>query len=381
MNIFSGSNLFKNVNNSKIISTLSERIELIRIFAEIHSDVLGDTQYYFLSKIVSTFRDYPKIQSNLIGIHLSMKQIMKQCAISIPEGAELAHYSRLENLNYLVKKSGDPAFLRLNNAAYMNDPSEGLVFISTLKECHGCDGSLLNKVYDRFVNEDTNMQASDVYLFSLTLLVDELPMWAQYGDKGHGCCLVIRNDFFDSVNEDIQHDIIGNRENGHTYVNPYIPYRVIYVKSIDNEIQLSMANVTGDDDSQSIDQIKVELDNIVKYIQAASNICQSNENLENSLIEHLRESIDQIRYLFKTTVYEYEEELRLIRYEPINSNEIQLNNASSPVPTLYVERTGENLRYSKIILGPKVEEANRIVPYLKYVDSSLEVKKSNVPFR
>ncbi|QSF44198.1 tetratricopeptide repeat protein [Paenibacillus tianjinensis] len=381
LNVLSKAILNGSSQGSPNLPVLNQELEMLRSFAEIHADVLGDTQYYFLSKIISTFKDYPEIQSNMIGIHLSMKQIMKQCAVSIPEGAELAHYSRLENLNYLVKKSDDPAYLRLNNAAYMNDPSEGLIFISTLKDCHGCDAPLLNKVYERFTNEDTNMQASDVYLFSLTLRVDDLPMWAQYGDKGHGCCLVIKNDFFDRDNDEIQHDIIGNRENGNTYVNSYIPYRVIYVKSVNNTMQLSMTKVDGEDDTDSINQIDMELKNIVGYIHAASERCHGDAGLEEALIEHLRESIDQIRYLFKTTDYEYEKELRLIRYEPVDSKEIQLNKETSPVPTLYVKRSGESLRYTKIILGPKVEEANRIAPYLKYVDPSLKVEKSNVPFR
>lgn len=86
--------------------------------------------------------------------------------------------------------------------------------------------------------------------------------------------MVIQKDFFDSDIDDIQHDIIGNRENGNTFVTPFIPCRVIYVTINNNEFQISLTNVDGGDDVDSKSRITSELNKIVEHINAASKICQ-----------------------------------------------------------------------------------------------------------
>ncbi|MNB71647.1 hypothetical protein D3C81_432090 [compost metagenome] len=96
----------------------------------------------------------------------------------------------------------------------------------------------------------------------------------------------------------------------------------------------------------------------------------------------MTEAVDQIRFLFKTEDYAYEKELRLIRYAPADSPDIKLNKEASPVPELYLEKDdGKPFRASRIILGPKVEQPGKIVPYLKYVDRDMQVMKPNVKFR
>ena len=86
--------------------------------------------------------------------------------------------------------------------------------------------------------------------------------------------------------------------------------------------------------------------------------------------------LDQIRYLFKDQSYAYERELRLIKY----SESPLLDNDSWIVPQLYVE-VEKPLEYEQVILGPKVEQVNRIIPYLIYTGKVKKVKKSKIKYR
>lgn len=380
--------------SAQCVSGICQEIELLRIFAKIHEDILQNTPFYYLCKPFTTFSDHTSVQSWLIGIHMSMFNILKRSAYTVTETTQLAHYSVLGSLPHLVKNNKE-THLRLNNSAYMNDPSEGIVLITSLKHQSPVSGPILNKMYDKMIVNETDIQASEVYLFSLTLRVDELPMWAQYGDKSQGCCLVIRPDFFDHDHNDInQHDMIGNRdgtEESEESRRSYIPYRVIYVNdktegsgnpTLLENIELSMSGTTNsDEDIEDLSEIKKELLKMNRYIDLIASYCEKHPDMEEKILEHLTKSIDQIRFLFKSKDYEYEQELRLIRYEPIDSSAIRLNGASAPVPTLYVEREDKRLTYSRVILGSKVETLYRIAPYLKYVDAGIKVERSSVKFR
>lgn len=69
-------------------------------------------------------------------------------------------------------------------------------------------------------------------------------------------------------------------------------------------------------------------------------------------------------------------------YAKIDSNDVKPNTSALPVPSLYIEKDdGKPLEISKIILGPKVEEPSKIVPYIKYANPKIKVVKSNVEFR
>ena len=50
------------------------------------------------------------------------------------------------------------------------------------------------------------------------------------------------------------------------------------------------------------------------------------------------------------------------------------------VPRLFTYLS-EELKYSKIKLGPKCDDIDFIAPYIKYVDRNIEVTKSQISYR
>jgi len=75
------------------------------------------------------------------------------------------------------------------------------------------------------------------------------------------------------------------------------------------------------------------------------------------------ECIDQIRYLFKSSDYEHEKEVRLVIFEPIASQEVKTVNINQRLPKLYIE-IGKPVNFKEVILGAKVEQPDELIPAL-----------------
>lgn len=127
---------------------------------------------------------------------------------------QVAHYTKLNSLKYLFKlnrhsseesinnKNKDKSYLRINNAAYMNDPTECVLFINLLKASKKeLVKELIDDLYeDTKSNERVNVLKgkNHVFLLSFSEAIDtSLPMWVQYSDNGKGCCLVYDISRFD----------------------------------------------------------------------------------------------------------------------------------------------------------------------------------------
>ena len=91
--------------------------------------------------------------------------------------------------------------------------------------------------------------------------------------------------------------------------------------------------------------------------------------------------IDSIRYLFKEEDYSYENEYRIIKsYEGKEDEIITCDSSNSVIPGLY-SYIDQELKYSKIKLGPKCDDIDFVAPYIKYVDRNIEVTKSQISYR
>lgn len=268
----------------------------------------------------------------------------------------IGHYTRLENLKYLILPKGEDGKLRMSNACYMNDPSEGYALIKFL------------------TNKDTNLsgswdkQPNNIYLSCFTTAIDELPMWSMYGDDGKGCCLLFKKGFFDFTSESISDEfIVGNQ---HEKENDFL-LRVVYLSQETGKMTFDV--FPQDEEhldkklANAIDRIKVHL-NKISYIQ---------DGKQNKTVDDILNFIfAQIRYLFKDSSYAHEHELRLIKY----SETPLLDKNTWIVPQLYIE-VEKPLEYEKVILGPKVEQTNRVTPYLIYTGKVKEVVKSTIEYR
>lgn len=228
--------------------------------------------------------------------------------------------------------------MRLSNARQLNDPTEGSVFLNQV----GFDlDTLLQLDY-----EPTNIFLSSMSKSSdENGLSDSLPMWKQYADNATGICLTYDRDYLKSLIKK-KSDTDGSKVEF---------YRVCYTKELES-----------DDNKAILEQIN-KIKNKLKEI-----------DLKDSLGRILLE-FDIVRYLFKGSEYEYEQEYRLIK--ECNDDEIQIEKyGEMKVPRLFTYLS-EELKYSKIKLGPKCDDIDFIAPYIKYVDRNIEVTKSQISYR
>lgn len=309
-------------------------------------------QYFLRLKRSPSYIDLKVELLALLYYAFEIRRLLIVPNTSVPIG----HYTRVENLKYLITPEDDGGKLRMSNACYMNDPSEGQALLK----------ALASKTQD--FSDLWGMETYNIYLSCFTTAIDELPMWSMYGNDGKGCCLLFKRDFFDFTLEGFSDELA--IDDCCASENNFL-FRVVYLSSKTNEITLD----TFSQDDKNLDQkVANAISNLHFHL---ANIRKLQGEKQNKTVTHILAFIlGQIRYLFKDDSYAHEHELRLIRY----SEKPKTNNEAWIVPQLYVE-VEKPLEYEQIILGPKVEQPNRITPYLIYTGKVKEVKKSKIEYR
>lgn len=315
-----------------------------------------------------------KIANTLIDKIRSLLTINAQ---DLENSEEFGHYTKIETLtNHLIKtiKSGDaskPAYLRLTNSKQLNDPMEG------------------RAVYDYLEIEDSSecYQNSNVFLSSMTTISDSLPMWKEYAEESRGAFLQYDKKYLQKI---IEHEAL-------EFV------RIFYL------------NNTREDDSDIVKKLN-ELKRVIKELKGR-------HTKESKLImTTIFKNLAKISYLFKVSDYEYESEFRIlinfddseierllnpkhltddrIKIEEIISlsggigrsenkesgyddfrKYIHLESKEEGRYALFVYINLLPLKYSKVILGPKVTDADYIAPYLKLANPDIEIEGSKIPYR
>jgi hypothetical protein len=307
----------------------------------------------------------------------------------------VGHYTKIGNLKYLIKpkynngnqmpedKQGRPKVgrLRLNNVSYMNDPTEGTVFIQLLKRYTKEDKQGI--IDDFYKNKSGNKREvlngkNHVFLASFSRAIDtSLPMWVQYCENGEGCCLVFEDNFFAkedrtslSCPPDCKSDKKEMRKNENINIMDdkepdYCLYKVKYIKCENDLYELKNNEL-----SKLIEEIGDQL------IGFEDELKKEDSAIRGIILNML----DQVRFLFKDKNYEHEEEVRLVKFED-NGNVKYTDDAEGfRVPHVYIEMEKE-LRFKEVILGPKVQNAAEIANYLYYTEKVDEVSKSKIKYK
>ena len=315
-----------------------------------------------------------EIANTLIDKSRSLLTINAQ---DLENSEEFGHYTKIETLtNHLIKtiKSGDaskPAYLRLTNSKQLNDPMEG------------------RAIYDYLEIEDSSecYQNSNVFLSSMTTISDSLPMWKEYAEESRGAFLQYDKKYLQKI---IEHEAL-------EFV------RIFYL------------NNTREDDFDIVKKIN-ELKKVIQELK-------SRHTKESKLImTTIFKNLAKISYLFKVSDYEYESEFRIlinfddseierllnpkhltddrIKIEEIISlsggiglsenkesgyddfrKYIHLESKEDGRYALFVYINLAPLKYSKVILGPKVTDADYIAPYLKLANPDIKIESSKIPYR
>ena len=374
---------------------IEESIDVVRkIVEENDSDIIR-------SKVIKLLKKYDHDilnKKNDLDIILSLdtNELLKQAdeviyyirskltvnAKDLTNIGSFGHYTKIDTLtNYLIKADWKnendskvkPPYLRLTNLKQLNDPMEGRAIYDYL----GIDNTFFH-----------NYQTSNVFISSLTVVSDSLPMWKEYADSSQGAFL--------------EYDI--------TYLEDIVAHKSIeFVK-----IHYLDSNI----DSKEEREIDEKLSNLKQIYEVLSKRKATDE------LKKLSNKLTKISYLFKVKDYAYEMEYRILInfddtavkqfienhnknlvknkdllneqyldkeeigleiFDKVNYTDFRKYIVLSPKRNgrydLFVYINLLPLKYSKVILGPKVTDPDYIAPYLKLVDPDIEIESSKIPYR
>ena len=300
---------------------------------------------------------------------------------------------------------------RLYNASYMNDPEEGVVIEKVLKS------NKEEKISSYFENRNI-LAPSSWFLMSFTSKTDDLAMWSQYGDDAQGVCLVLREDDFSRFTS--FNDVPWRKE---TLLLESENKSEVAISESSSDFETPLNKLENNDSTNSINRDESQLkseqkDNVSKgsidylyriaYVNTGKDfelekselfdddeikkLDESVNHLKQKLEENLDESdlfyknaisecIEEIRYLFKSVDYKYENELRILRYANLDpSNDKIKIDKESGIGKLYVERENP-IQIEEVIFGPKFPNPEYVTPLLKLLDKEIKYKKSTIKFR
>jgi len=149
-------------------------------------------------------------------------------------------------------------------------------------------------------------------------------------------------------------------------------YRIAYVKNTGKNFELEKSELFDDNE---IKKLKESINNLKQKLYE-----RVNDN-DDFYKEAISSCIEEIRYLFKSVDYKYENELRILRYANLDpsNKEIKIDK-SSGIGKLYVERKN-SIQIGEVIFGPKFPNPEYVTPLLKLLDKNINYRKSTIKFR
>ena len=366
--------------------------------------IISDTKYDILKSWIEHYKENSERINQLIKIYSLVQQIKYELGLKTEDKnrkLKFGHYTSGKALQSILGKEDKAPFsisgkTRLNNANYMNDPEEGEILENILK-----------------LEKRNPLDPSSWFLMSFTSKTDDLAMWSQYGNNAEGVCIVLNeNDFahYHSLSDlpwyqknsdkqishkmnssvEISNDISSNesnkemttRDNDNTqnskdkYSTPntnqdYL-YRVAYVHYSNDQFDIEKTELFTSEEVTRLKGLLVDL---------KSELWDYKNSGDPFYKKAIADCIEEIRYLFKSVDYKYEEELRILQYANLNSDNDKIKIDYSPeFGKLYLERE-ENVQIGEVIFGPKFPNPEYVTPLLKLLDKDIKYKKSTIKFR
>lgn len=321
--------------------------------------------------------DRGKLLIILFQIYKNILDIKEHCRY-YPDSNNLpVQYRSIKRLkNYLEGEKDQLGRFSLWNIAYMNDYFEGESFNKMLKEVADNDYEEIAEYYINSKEDDNgddliSSAEKNIYISSLSLKKDVIPMWIAYADTGKGCAVTYSEEFLRLLHRrDLVTDVA-------CYSDADYPlYKVCYIdsKTLGNSEHygtLKEINCVIRTIIQLLRNLKSQLEDMVHTNGYG-------QKLEYVIIEFVRSCFNEVRFLIKDSEYASEEEIRMIHY----SKEGKLSVEDDRIPRFYIEREGEVL-IEEVILGPKIDtfQQNEISTWLYKTGKVKKVKRSNRHYR
>ena len=374
--------------------------------------LLKNTKYAILQTWTERYKENSSELKNLLSIYQLVQKIKYQLGLKDEDKNQMlkfGHYTKGSTLQIMLNQEENDkkdfsvsGKTRLYNANYMNDPEEGIV----IEQILGLD------------RRDV-LEPSSWFLMSFTNKTDDLAMWSQYGDDAKGVCLVLREDDFsrftsfndvswrqeknflefsdkmyllkselnsgfeksifrsesensvDTVNDEGTEPNAVEKDSDSKKNSDYL-YRIAYVRHTEENLKLERTELF---EKSEIEELEKLLNSLKEKLDIGSKITEKNYQ------DAISECIEEIRYLFKSVDYKYENELRILRYANLDpSNDKIKIDKESGIGKLYVERENP-IQIEEVIFGPKFPNPEYVTPLLKLLDNDIKYKKSTIKFR
>lgn len=330
-----------------------------------------------------------KIMALFFQLYVIILKIKDDCRFYPKSDDDLpVHYRSMARLrSYLLNDSKNKGRLSLWNIAYMNDYQEGQSFIAMLKsESKKLDvdlPSVIDQCFFRQLSEKTLMPAGNenVYITSLSLKKDFIPMWIAYAENGTGCALTYAEDFLNLRKG--PDDLTDVSE----YSDRDFPlYKVVYVNTKKyDEIKAEDSDITvkGENQERETRVIKLvgEASRIIK--QLMEHLEKQFEGTEKRELKVFMEQaigtcLNQVRFLLKDIEYESEDEIRIVHY----SKEYLIDAPENKMPRLYIE-LNRDVQIEQVTLGPKVNsyDESELITWLSQTERVKYIQRSERHYR
>lgn len=264
---------------------------------------------------------------------------------------QITHYTSLTTANALIVKNSK---FRLSEATYLNDTSEGKSLYKFLDyqpnndDVSGYSSSFINKPFiGSFVSDN---------------LDDNLTLWRMYGkekkEEANGCSLSLNGESF--IQECFMVNDNASSKWAEEIKNEFKFYKVAYI-GVDD------CFVCGVEKDTLLMKKLNDLKRKMGSITITSNIIKR---------------INEIAFLFKTSEYQHENEIRLVLSGDVFNKIVD----DGFFPTrVYIELSSVVSSLQKITIGPKVrlpeEWAAAFYYSLKQINKNVSIKISRLPYK
>lgn len=400
-------------NEKKELENSEKRILLnrwLQIFIE--NNTIEKTSLEVLRDIFKKYEDNDAITKKLSTIYKNIQEIKQLLVVEDFKELKFGHYTNGEVLQILLdskekisekekEKYEITGKTRLYNVGYMNDPEEGKLLDTILG-------------FHKSIGLDDKVSSSPWFLMSLTTAIDELTMWAQYGNNAEGVCLEFKPDSFLEVKsqkdlewltleaskrDSVQKGNESSQENDAKSKDCL--YRICYldedslkdceikIKEEDNELlkdkkEKDNESLENEADATVEETRHSKIEGFLKKLKESINDVLNDAPVEeekDELREDLDKLLEEIRYLFKSSAYSYEKELRLLKYAEISSKNHMIKvHKVKPAAKLYIERE-DTIELNRIIFGPKFNKPEDVVPLVNLLDEQIKCERSSKKFR
>lgn len=333
----------------------------------IYNNETGGNKFYFealdVYDKISSYENNENVRaitSELMLLEFYIKELMSSIAVKNPY-QKIYYYTSMNSLQKLLCDENATVKYRLPifSANHMNDPSEGQELEKAFFQYVGNEPM----VQDLFNHSDKfsdtkrrRLEAEFTFLKAFTKSDDSLPMWVHYANEGKGCCVRVNSRFFTNFDSDLSDNEKTLTSNPFDY--GYCLYEILYIQNG------KIANKVPD----RVKELYAKIFEKVSLLSSLyANICQ---DTRKAVVFALSKMINKLRYLFKSIDYIYEQEMRIVLNRPLSDLErddidIQMTSATTenPIPKVFIY-TDKSLSIEEIILGPKVNETDDIIPFL-----------------